>query len=54
MHRIDNATAAPTKPAPKPVGPPGYFTAGTPGGASATIVEYDWMNTIQEELAATS
>jgi hypothetical protein len=52
MHRIDNATAATSLPVPKPVGAGGYFTAGTPGGASATIVEYDWMNSVQEELVA--
>lgn len=51
MHRIDNTTAAPTFPAPKPIGTGGYFTAGAPGGPPPTIVEYDWLNTVQEELA---
>jgi hypothetical protein len=51
MHRIDNATAATSLPTPKPAGPGGYFTAGNvTTGQSATIVEYDWLNTHQEEL----
>ena len=31
MHRIDDPTAAPTLPAPRPAGTPGYFTGGSPG-----------------------
>lgn len=51
MHRIDTPTAASSLPTPKPAGPDGYFTAGNvTTGQSATIVEYDWLNTIQEEL----
>lgn len=51
MHRIDNPTAATALPTPKPLGPEGYFTAGNVNvGQSATIVEFDWLNTMQEEL----
>jgi hypothetical protein len=51
MHRIDNPSAATALPTPKPLGPEGYFTAGNVNvGQSATIVEYDWLNTLQEEL----
>jgi hypothetical protein len=53
MHRIDNPSASTALPTPKPAGPDGYFTAGNPNtGQPATIVEYDWMNTVQEELAS--
>jgi hypothetical protein len=52
MFRIDNSTASTTLPPQKPVGVPGFFTAGTVGGVPATIVEADWMNTVQEELMA--
>jgi hypothetical protein len=54
MHRIDDPTAVPTLPAPRPPGPPGYFTGGSPGtgGFLATRVRYEFMNAIQEELAA--
>jgi hypothetical protein len=51
MHRIDNPSASTSLPTPKPFGPEGYFTPGNINvGQSATIVEYDWLNTIQEEL----
>jgi hypothetical protein len=51
MHRIDNQSAATSLPAPTPLGPEGFFTAGNVNvGQSATIVEYDWLNTVQEEL----
>ena len=50
MHRIDNPSVALTFPAPEPVGTPGYFQPGDVTlGIDATIVDYDWMNTIQEE-----
>ena len=54
MHRIDDPTAAPTLPAPRPQGTPGYFTGGSPGssGFAATVVRYEWTNAVQEELAA--
>jgi hypothetical protein len=52
MHRIDNPSASASLPIPKPAGPDGYFTSGNPNtGQPATIVEYDFLNTIQEELA---
>ena len=51
MQRVDNSTAATTLPVPAPAGTPGYFTGGDPlVGAEATIVDQDWMNSIQEEL----
>lgn len=54
MHRIDDPTAVPTLPAPRPPGTPGYFTGGSPGssGFAATVVRYEFMNAVQEELAA--
>ena len=54
MHRIDDPTAVPTLPAPRPPGTPGYFTGGSPGssGFAATVVRYEWMNAVQEELCA--
>lgn len=54
MHRIDDPTAVPTLPAPRPAGAPGYFTGGSPGtgGFLATVVRYEFMNALQEELAA--
>lgn len=54
MHRIDNAWAVPAFPVPQAVGTPGYFSKGNPSAGStgqATIVDYDWLNTTQEELA---
>lgn len=51
MHRIDNASAASAKPTPKPAGPDGFFTvANIAVGQQATIVEADWLNSVQEEL----
>jgi hypothetical protein len=52
MHRIDNTTAATSLPPSKPAGQPGFFTVGSVGGTPATIVEADWLNTVQEELLA--
>jgi hypothetical protein len=53
MHRIDDPTAVATLPAPRPVGTPGYFTGGSPGsgGFAATIVRYEFMNALQEEIS---
>lgn len=54
MYRIDNATAAVALPAPAVVGPKpnAFFTKGNPdGGVAATIVDDDWANAIQEEMA---
>ncbi len=56
MYRIDNATALPTIPTPAAVGPnpDGFFYRGSPSLATpATIVDDDWCNSIQEELAQT-
>jgi hypothetical protein len=52
MYRIDNATASSTLPTPSPAGPVtnGYFTIGDPGTKNATIVDADWMNSVQEEI----
>jgi hypothetical protein len=54
MHRIDDPTAVPTLPAPRPQGTPGYFTGGSPGssGFAATVVRYEFMNALQEEVSA--
>lgn len=53
MYRIDNPSAAPTRPTPKAPGTPGYFTGGDAvAGTEATIVEADWLNVVQEELIA--
>jgi hypothetical protein len=52
VFRIDNDTASTILPPIKPVGTPGFFTAGNKqSGQTATIVEADWANTVQEELA---
>jgi hypothetical protein len=53
MHRIDDPTASPTLPAPRPQGTPGFFTGGSPGssGFAATVVRYEFMNALQEELS---
>jgi len=51
MYRIDNRYATPSQPTPLAAGPPGYFTEGNPQtGTSATIVNADWLNQVQEEL----
>jgi hypothetical protein len=52
MFAIDNDTASTTLPPIKPVGIPGFFTAGTVGGVPATIVEADFLNQVQQELLA--
>jgi hypothetical protein len=53
VHRIDDPTAAPSLPAPRPAGTPGYFTEGSAGsgGFPATVVRYEFMNMVQEEFA---
>jgi len=51
MYRIDNRYAAAQIPPPAAQGPEGFFTAGDPAtGVSATIVDADWLNAVQEEL----
>ena len=51
MHRIDNAWVATQKPAAQPVGTPGFFQAGNVSSQLlATVVDYDWANTVQEEI----
>lgn len=51
MFRIDNSTAAASKPAPAAAGTPGYFTEGNPvGGVAPTVLSADFMNSVQEEL----
>jgi len=54
MYRIDNASAVaslPTATSPGPQ-PNSYFFGGTPpAGVDATIVEAEWLNMTQEELA---
>lgn len=54
MYRIDNSTAVTTIPTPGAVGPNpnGYFTDGNPAsGIPATVVDDDWLNAVQEEIA---
>jgi hypothetical protein len=52
MHRIDHPTAAGVLPAPEAAGTPGFFTDGNPAtGTAATVVDRDWMNSVQEEIA---
>ncbi len=53
MYRIDNATSLPAMPTPGPIGPnpDSFFTKGDPTTAlNATIVDDDWLNSIQEEI----
>lgn len=51
MQRIDNSSAATTLPVPAPAGTPGYFFGGDPQtGTEATIVDQDFMNSLQEEI----
>ena len=55
MYRIDNSTAADTLPTPAAVGvtPDGYFTKGDVfSGIPPTVVNADWANAVQEEIAA--
>src|SRR5690242_9782224 len=55
MYRIDNSTAATSMPAVAAPGPKpdGFFTKGNPlTPIPATIVDDDWLNTLQEELIA--
>jgi hypothetical protein len=54
MYRIDNATVDASLDAPTADGPNpgGFFTDGNPGGGvAATIVDAEWLNAIQEEIA---
>jgi Chaperone of endosialidase len=51
MHQIDNAWTAATQPAPQPVGTPGWFQSGDETiNLLATVVDYDWANTVQNEI----
>ena len=51
MHQIDNAWVTTTKPPAQPVGTPGYFQPGDEATQLlATVVDYDWANSIQSEL----
>lgn len=52
MHRTDHPTNAAVLPTPEPAGTPGYFTGGDPLVPIApTVVDADWANAVQEELA---
>lgn len=52
MHRIDNPEAVASLPIPKQTGTPGYFTNGNPNaGLAPTVVDDDWMNSVQEEIS---
>ena len=47
----DDPTSIAVRPVATPVGTPGYFTDGNPGlGQAATIVQNDFLNTVQDEL----
>lgn len=51
MHQIDNAWAIAAQPAPQPVGTPGWFQGGDDTiNLLATVVDYDWANTVQAEI----
>jgi len=50
MHQIDNPWSTGVKPVAQPVGMPGWFQKGNPPETLATIVDYDWANTIQGEI----
>lgn len=53
MHRIDTANASPALPAPAAAGAPGFFRKGNAlTGVSATTVTADFLNAVQEEIAA--
>ncbi|MFC0407907.1 gp53-like domain-containing protein [Roseomonas elaeocarpi] len=53
MHRIDSAGAATSLPAPAAAGTAGYWTKGDPvSGVQATVIDPDWLNSVQEELLA--
>lgn len=54
MFRIDSDSVSPTLPTPSAVGGTvGYFTEGDPGvGILGTKLSADWLNAVQEELAA--
>lgn len=52
MHRIDSANNATVLPAPlAPVNDPGYFN-NNPGASPGTVVSGDFLNSVQEEIAA--
>lgn len=54
MYRIDNETATESLPTPGVAGetPDGFFTKGAPEfGIAATVLDADWCNAVQEELA---
>lgn len=53
MFRVDTPTAAGTLPTPSAAVSPGYFTEGDPqNNVAATLIKADWLNGVQEELAA--
>jgi hypothetical protein len=53
MFRIDVASAAVALPAPAVAGTQGYFSNGNPAtSVPSTVVDQDWLNSVQEELVA--
>ena len=51
MHQIDNPWVTTTKPPAQPVGTPGFFQPGDEATQLlATVVDYDWANSVQSEL----
>jgi hypothetical protein len=55
LYRTDNATSVASRPTPGGAGPNpnSFFTTGVPGVSPATIVDPDWANAVQEEIAET-
>lgn len=53
MQRIDTSTAVASIPTPSSGGTPGYATNGNPATSEpATVLDADWVNSVQEELMA--
>lgn len=53
MHRVDTQFAVASLPDSQPPGTPGFFSGGNPEtGQLATVPGPDWMNSVQEEIAA--
>lgn len=52
MHRIDNPSNVLALPVLQPPGLAGFFSNGNPrANKEATLVDQDWLNTVQEEIA---
>src|SRR5215813_12977641 len=52
MYRIDGPQSVTNIPTPAAPGTPGFFQGGNPSsGMKATVVDADWLNAVQEEIA---